>query len=127
MQAAIKPLSPSPNKGAQEVSKSLSPKPVDNAPAGAKPPSSGSMEKTPKPNKPLSPAATEGTPGSNWEKTPKMSSPCPSPQLYGLGAAGGVPTGGESARPWVEKTSSHPCPPPTPWPRTQTSLKPGAT
>ena len=55
-------------------------------------------------NKPSSPAATEGTPGSNRENTPKKSSPSPSPQSFGLGTAGGVPFGGDSARPRVEKT-----------------------
>jgi translation initiation factor IF-2 len=100
---APKPLSLSSNKGAQEEAKSPSLKPAYDAPAGPKPLSPGSMEKTPKMSKPPSPAATQVTPRSNRGKNPKKSSPSPSPQLYGLGAAGGVPTGGDSAWPRVRK------------------------
>jgi hypothetical protein len=70
---------------------------------GPKAPSTGCAEKSPKMNKPLRLAATDDTPGSDWEKTPKKSLPSVRPQLYGLGTADGVPTGGDSARPQVEK------------------------
>jgi hypothetical protein len=87
------------NKGAQEAAKSPSLKSAEDTPAGPKSPSLGSAENTPKMNKPPRPAATEGSPGSNWEKTQKNCLPSLSPQSYGLGVAGGVPTGGDSGWP----------------------------
>jgi hypothetical protein len=74
------------------------------APIGSNPLSPGDAAKTPKISKPSSPAATEVTLGSNRVKIRKKSSPSLSPRSFGLGTAGGVPTEGDLAQPWVEKT-----------------------
>jgi hypothetical protein len=100
---ADKPLSLSAAGAASRAFESLNPSGAKSSPDKAKTPSHVVTKKTPQAKKPPSHVVTKGSPRTSQEKNPKESTPSQSPQSHVLGAAGGVPTRGDSDWPWVER------------------------